>query len=147
MPTIPEAAETTTSGSHNHGNDAEGNDNSYYLCASPTRYKAKASTLPPPEHSAPGAKRIPCALPDLWKTDPRLSPHKDVLMDVMSRVHDWCDLFEMVNVYIIHQYIYKARNVLPLSLPLLIPINPQHTPTYTYIINSIPQKCSASATK
>ena len=129
MPTIPEAAETTTSGSHNHGNDAEGDANSHYLCASPTRYKAKASTLPPPEHSAPGAKRIPCTLPDLWQTDPRLLPHKEVLMDVMSRIHDWCDLFDMVSEYI---NIYKARNVFPRSIPLLIPIHTQHTHTYTH---------------
>jgi len=51
----------------------------------------------PPAHSAPGqARRVPCILPELWVTDPRLKQHRGVLDEVMARVHDWADLFDMV---------------------------------------------------
>jgi hypothetical protein len=136
MPTIPEAADTTTSSSHNHGNDAEDNDNSQYLCASPIRYKAKASTLPPPEHSAPGAKRTPCTLPDIWQTDPRILPHKELLMDVMSRIHDWSDLFDMVSTGCLALMWLSRIAYVFIYFFFLHPIqspHPLHFSTHTYI--------------
>jgi hypothetical protein len=61
----------------------------------PKGYRRRAST--PPAHSAPGqARREPCTLPDLWITDPRLQQHRGILDEVMERVHDWADLFDMV---------------------------------------------------
>jgi hypothetical protein len=57
--------------------------------------EARAKT--PVRPSAPGAKRdAACALPQLWKEDPRLTDVQGMLEDVMTRIHDWGDLFDMV---------------------------------------------------
>lgn len=47
--------------------------------------------------SAPGEKRtVACTLPKLWKEDPRLAEYQGLLQDVMHRIHDWGDLFDVV---------------------------------------------------
>lgn len=53
------------------------------------------------QHSAPGAIRKPCNLPKLWVEDPRLKDVRDHLDDVMTRIHDWGDLFDMVSFLVL----------------------------------------------
>ena len=51
----------------------------------------------PTKPSAPGEKRdTACVLPQLWREDPRLADVQEMLEDVMTRIHDWGDLFDMV---------------------------------------------------
>ncbi len=54
------------------------------------------SKTPVDKPSAPGAKREACNLPKLWREDTRLGDVQELLEDVMTRIHDWGDLFDMV---------------------------------------------------
>lgn len=55
--------------------------------------RAKSPLMP----SAPGEKRdTACTIPTLWKEDPRLADVQQLLEDVMTRIHDWSDIFDMV---------------------------------------------------
>lgn len=53
-----------------------------------------------PKHSAPGEKRVPCRMPQLWEEHPDLEDIRGILRDSMSRIHDWADLIDMVSFHL-----------------------------------------------